>query len=281
MMNPLVSIIIPCYNAGLFIRETIDSVLNQSYSNIEIIIIDDGSKDNLKNIIENYSEKRIFYYYQKNSGVSVARNNGFSKSKGKYVVFFDADDIMSDGFLNSRIEFMERKPINDFVCGKVNKFDSEGIIQKSYTGTTSNGVKEILLYKQEVVTCPSNYMFKADFLRMFNINFNSELSSTADRFYLIECHIKGNGGFNDGVSPLFYRVNSNSMSHRLSVNLVNDNAMFYHILLRNSVIPSEIYRSSLMKGYYIIAAAYFKLNHYLKAFKYAVKAFSCFIYCFK
>ena len=88
----LVSIIIPAYNAAPFIEETIQSIFGQTYPYWEIIIIDDGSTDNTASIINSIHDNRVKMIRQENAGVASARNNGFSYTNGKMVVFFDADD---------------------------------------------------------------------------------------------------------------------------------------------------------------------------------------------
>lgn len=90
----VVSIIIPAYNVENYIVRTIESCINQTYKKIEILIIDDGSLDNTSKIIQKYvlKDDRIKYFYQENSGVSKARNNGISQANGKYIVFLDSDD---------------------------------------------------------------------------------------------------------------------------------------------------------------------------------------------
>ncbi|MCC6447783.1 MAG: glycosyltransferase [Chitinophagaceae bacterium] len=93
--TPLVSVIIPCYNAAKYIGETILSVKNQTYKNVEIIIVDDGSTDHSSAIINQYIDQcNIKYIYQENAGVSIARNNGIASSVGEYIVPLDADDIL-------------------------------------------------------------------------------------------------------------------------------------------------------------------------------------------
>ena len=94
-MKELVSIIMPAYNAAKHIKETIDSVLAQTYSHWELIIVDDGSVDNTKQLVEDYCAKdsRIKYIYQKNARQGRARNNGITHSTGKYVAFLDSDDL--------------------------------------------------------------------------------------------------------------------------------------------------------------------------------------------
>lgn len=102
MKNKLVSVIIPVYNCENYISECLDSILSQTYSNVEVIIVDDGSTDNTKNIIfESYISK-IKYFYQNNSGAPAARNKGLKKANGEYIIFFDADDRMD----SKMIEFM-------------------------------------------------------------------------------------------------------------------------------------------------------------------------------
>src|SRR5690606_3615953 len=95
---PLVSIVIPNYNYGRFIAEAIESVLNQTYPNIELIVVDDGSSDDSLEAIRQY-EKKLILISQKNSGVVVARNNGAAKSRGEYISFLDADDVIEPTFI--------------------------------------------------------------------------------------------------------------------------------------------------------------------------------------
>jgi len=94
---PLVSILIPLYNAEKYFSETMESLLAQTYKNIEIIIVNDGSTDKSLQIAKNYenSYKHIKVYTQKNSGAPTARNKAFKMSNGKYIQYFDADDLMS------------------------------------------------------------------------------------------------------------------------------------------------------------------------------------------
>ena len=111
MDEELVSIITPCYNGSKYIAETIESVLSQTYHNWEMIIIDDGSKDNSKQVVENYTVKdnRIKYLYQNNAGSAAARNNGIRCANGRYIALLDADDIWLPEFLEKQINFMKEK----------------------------------------------------------------------------------------------------------------------------------------------------------------------------
>ena len=95
MGNALVSVIIPMYNAECYIAETIESVLNQTWKNIELIIVDDGSSDNSLLIAQRYVSDKVFVYTQPNQGAPKARNLGFSYSQGDYIQYLDADDLLS------------------------------------------------------------------------------------------------------------------------------------------------------------------------------------------
>ena len=118
-MKPLISIIMPAFNVEEFIEDAIISVLNQTYHNWELIIINDGSSDLTKDIIHRFNDERIIYFEQINKGVSSARNLGINKMRGSYFCFLDADDIYTPKSLNSRLEiFLKNKKIN-IVDGKV------------------------------------------------------------------------------------------------------------------------------------------------------------------
>lgn len=105
----LVSVIMPAYNSKEFINETIDSIINQTYENWELIIVDDYSTDNTIEIIQNYmaNDSRIFLFEQeKNMGTAVARNTAVSKAKGEYLAFIDSDDLWKKEKLAKQLEFM-------------------------------------------------------------------------------------------------------------------------------------------------------------------------------
>ena len=105
MSSPLVSIIIPVYNGEEFLAEAIESPLAQSYSSIEIIVVDDGSTDKTREIASNYDE--VIYQYQENSGVAAARNAGIDLSHGELIAFLDADDLWLKNKLDRQVEFLQ------------------------------------------------------------------------------------------------------------------------------------------------------------------------------
>ena len=107
----LVSVVMPVYNGALYLREAIDSILSQTHSNLELIIINDGSTDNSEEIILSYDDPRIRYIInEKNSGICVTLNKGLDIAKGKYIARMDCDDISIIERLAIQVEFMESHP---------------------------------------------------------------------------------------------------------------------------------------------------------------------------
>lgn len=113
--NPLVSVIIPAYNAAKYIAEAIESVLIQNYKNFELIIIDDGSTDQTKDIIASFKDDRIRYYYQDNSGLAAAYNAGIKNSKGVFIIKLDIDDMMTPDFISKHLMEFEHHPEAELV----------------------------------------------------------------------------------------------------------------------------------------------------------------------
>ena len=123
--NFLITINICCYNSSKYIEETIQSVINQTYKNWELIIIDDGSTDNTKNLIKKYLNRNnnIFYFYKENGGYPSARNKAIKIAKGEWIALIDHDDVM----LPNRLE----NQVNEIIKYNHVKLFSSAIIQNS------------------------------------------------------------------------------------------------------------------------------------------------------
>jgi teichuronic acid biosynthesis glycosyltransferase TuaG len=119
----MVSIILPCFNSGKYLSTAVDSILNQIHQNWELIVINDGSTDNTKDIISGYKDSRIQYFYHPNRGISKTRNVGLERMKGDYFCFLDADDFLPPGSLESRLKVFQNNPIADFVDGAVHIYN--------------------------------------------------------------------------------------------------------------------------------------------------------------
>ena len=272
--NKLVSIIVPCYNAEKFITAMISSVLEQTYPYFEIIVIDDGSTDRSSDYISSFKDPRISYLKKNNTGVSDSRNKGLEKATGEYVLFLDADDILSPDFLEKRVQFLEEHPYHGFCFSSVIKIDEEGleIPGNKIDGAGIDPLSEILTYDLHFVTCPSNYVFRKKILTTHQLQFNPELSSSADRFFLIEVSRFTTGGRIEGAY-LFYRVHRNSMSNSLTLNLLRDNIRFQKKVLKLQYIPNSLRKVFCYKTNYIFAGSYYKLKKFIPLTLFSIKAF--------
>lgn len=115
MSNPLVSVIIPAYNAAGYIAKSLESVLAQSYRNFELLIINDGSTDKTEEIVLGYKDPRIRYYRQENRGLAATHNLGIQQSHGEFVIKLDADDMMTPDFITMHIQEFDKHPEADLV----------------------------------------------------------------------------------------------------------------------------------------------------------------------
>jgi len=129
-VHPLVTIIIPVFNSKSYILAAIESVLAQTYSNWELIIVNDGSTDESEMVIKEISDKRIRYVFQSNCGVSNARNVGLRLMRGQYFCFLDSDDVLPNNSIESRL--MVFNDTIDFVDGAVEIFDETMTNQLGY-----------------------------------------------------------------------------------------------------------------------------------------------------
>lgn len=184
----LISIIIPMYNSEKYIKETINSVLSQTYSNIELIVVDDGSTDNsgklVKRIIKN--DPRAKYYYQKNSGAPSARNKGFNVSTGKYIIYFDADDKMSRTALENLMIKSSGQPydliIGNFVLVDENNNVSIKKTQTAHLKSIKNySKKNKIYYSVWLNSLPGNKLYRKEFilnnkLKYSNIKIGQDLN---------------------------------------------------------------------------------------------------------
>ena len=118
MKNITFSLIIPVYNAEIFLKSTVNTILNQTYKNIEVILVNDGSQDQSLKIARQMAEKdaRVFVVEQKNAGAAVARNNGLALAKGDYILFPDSDDYFTTlkGLEEIRLSLLTTSILNSF-----------------------------------------------------------------------------------------------------------------------------------------------------------------------
>ena len=188
MGSPFFSIIIPTFNRAKVINSTIKSVLKQSFSNFEIIIIDDGSTDDTKEVIKKIKDNRVKYIYQKNSERSVARNKGIINAAGEWICFLDSDDEYESDHLqnffeeiskdsNPKLYFSEQK-VKEVDCGSI-------IIQK----TKYNKCNAPLFFAQESVV-PGRVCIHREILKKHKFDEEIVIVEDADLWFRISCYFQ-------------------------------------------------------------------------------------------
>lgn len=192
MNNPLISIIIPSYNVESYIAKGIESCLNQSYQNIEVIIVDDGSSDNTVGVIEKYDDKRIKLIKKENSGVSATRNIGIKNSSGDYCVFLDSDDWLELNTIEKLVEHIYGNKL--VLCGYYNCVDGKLNKARDYDELTFS-YKRALEYasKREYNLDSACFkLFDLNVVKNNNIYFDETITNIEDGLFVFEYlhHIK-------------------------------------------------------------------------------------------
>lgn len=154
MKTPFFSIITPTYNRAHMLSKTIDSVLEQTFTDWELILVDDGSTDHTKELVERFIQKdsRINYIYQENSERSAARNNGIKKAKGQYICFLDSDDVYLDNNLEAWHNFLELKntPVSFGFC-EMNILSDNGRNRVTTNTVISNRNKYDFIFTNPII----------------------------------------------------------------------------------------------------------------------------------
>jgi glycosyltransferase involved in cell wall biosynthesis len=161
--KPLVSVIIPAFNAKDLIAETLDSILAQPYGNLEIIVVDDGSTDKTAQVVQGYGS-RVRYYYQINSGgCAVPRNTGIEHCTGEYLCFMDADDLMVPNRISCQVDFMERHPQVGLVFCDYRNFNEDGLYSETHFQTCPRLWPQLRDRKELVLENACSYLAEENF----------------------------------------------------------------------------------------------------------------------
>lgn len=190
----MVSVIIPCYNYGRFLGECLDSILAQTYPYWECLVVDDGSKDNTKEIAQFYEQKdnRIKYIYQQNAGASTARNNGIAHAKGKYIQLLDADDMLESQKFEKQTQTLKDNPNCRLVFSDVKVFKHQDtknyLFQSNYwdvlkLSSHETGFREFLLRMPFTINAP--ILEKKIFEEIGN--FDANIKSNEDWDFWVRC----------------------------------------------------------------------------------------------
>ena len=202
----------PAYNAGLYIGETIQSVLNQSHSNWELLIINDGSSDDTENIVRSFQDNRIRFFSQSNAGVSVASNTGLTNMSGNYFCFLDADDLMPEESLTSRLSIFQQDAEVMFVDGKVfvKNENLDQMIRTYQPCFTGNPLKKLIRLSHDCFL-GNTWMVRRQ--PGFNYQFKEGLTHGEDRLFFIGLANQGKYAYTESPVLIYRRRQGSAMSN--------------------------------------------------------------------
>lgn len=230
--NKLISIILPVYNVADYLQTCLDSILNQTYRNIEIICIDDGSTDGSGEICDNYAKKdlRIKVIHQGNQGVSKARNVGLQICNGEYIGFVDSDDWLEPQMYERLVQALNcKKTIGVAMCGYFMNYESEEkkIINRRPVPQKIIPMSQMLyyIYRRDEYRGVASYLvtklFRREVLGLDNhpIRFSEELKVGEDVLFAAECYLRIQEAVYIDESLYHYRQRNNSAMHLYDMRL--------------------------------------------------------------
>lgn len=213
-MNELVSIIIPTYNGLPWLIDAIESSINQSYKNFEIILIDDGSTDSTRQIVKDRYGDKIEYYFQVNQGLSSARNFGLEKANGDYIQFLDSDDLIPIEKIKTQISFLKENKEIDIVysqCKTFYKNDIGSLKDWRKKQTYKNGNLFIPLLKKSFIL-PHMPLSRTKVL-IDSGGYDNDMNSCIDYDFWLRVAFRGtNFYFLDDGNFVYYRILNDSLS---------------------------------------------------------------------
>lgn len=234
-INDLVSIIMPSYNTGKFIKESIQSVLNQTHKNWELIIVDDCSTDNTDEKIADFlCDERIKYFKnKKNSGAAVSRNKALKEANGKWIAFLDSDDLWHPEKLALQLEFMKENGYK-FSYTQYEEIDESG----TPIGIYVSGPKHITKTGMYNYCWPGclTVMYDADFIekiQIADIKKNNDYAIWLQAIKKADCYLLEK-------KLAKYRIRTGSISHHSKFKLIKHHYLLYRVAEKKNIISASV-----------------------------------------
>lgn len=268
-MSKLVSVIIPCYNAEKWLSQAIESCLKQTYSPIEIIVIDDGSTDSCLDIIKNYGNQ-IIWESGVNRGGNYARNRGFALSKGEYIQFLDADDYILPEKISRQVDFLEKTGA-DVVYGdwrhQRHLCSGEVILEDIKVSGQQDDMLAALLSDWWV--SPACLLFRRQAVQKSN-GWDENLKAGQDRDFFISVVMSGaKVAYQPGCYSIYRRYGNITVSSSSKTRYL-ENQLLINKKVENQLSQSgklsNKYKQALAQSYFLLARAYIEIspNNYKK-----------------
>ena len=214
----MVSILVPVYNSEKYLRQCLDSIVNQTYKDLQVVIVDDGSKDNSLSICREYADKYEFIevYHQGNAGVASARNALLDKAKGDYTIFIDSDDWIEPDMIEGLLHYIAEYDLDIVICGSVSEYnDSATAVDTSYCSplidNREEAVKKFILHK-ELNGSLCNKLVKTSLFH--NLRFAKDIWYGEDALMMWQVLQRVNRIGTVPIDYYHYRMNDASISHQ-------------------------------------------------------------------
>ena len=210
MNTPKISVIVPVYKVGQYLPRCIDSILAQTFTDFELLLIDDGSPDNSGKICDEYAKKdeRIRVFHKENGGVSSARNFGLDNARGEWVAFVDSDDWIDRDYISEAIEYL-MQGISTYIYGFTIVKDNQEIMPFSFVRGAYASV-QYLNNANRQLACWGQFLSN-DIIKKSRIRFDNRLSMSEDVLFMIQYLVKANTIFLSNHNYYYYRIHGSSV----------------------------------------------------------------------
>lgn len=268
-----ISILVPIYNSEKYLKKCLDSILNQTFVDFEVILVDDGSTDSSGDICDKYAKKdsRFKVFHKKNEGISATREFAIQHAKGKYIQFVDSDDWIEQDMLEKMYKEARKENLDIVGCNFIEEYKDHQAGNRVYYTKKDDFIKDIISNKWGVLW---KLLIKKSIIIDNKIHFPKDINGGEDYFFVTNVAIKSNKvGFLDSYFYHYYRGNENSFITKDSLNkalyqvkateMVNDllkaNSLerrySKEILRRKAVIKSQVMKNSFCQGIRIFPEA--------------------------
>ncbi len=231
---PQISVIVPVYNVEKYLSRCIDSILNQTFSDFELILVDDGSPDQSGKICDEYALKdsRVKVIHKKNGGVSAARNTGIDEAVGEYIMFVDSDDYIDENMLS---DMMIHNGVDAIFCG-FTYVDKMGNKIKKCSVKDFCAIEKPLFIEKHYMKCKKNYIisgpcnkiFKTEVIKRNNVKFDETISICEDGSFVMNALQYCKTFSNIGASYYNYvQYGENTLMHKYNANAIESAEILY------------------------------------------------------
>ena len=268
MKNPLISVIVPIYNVEKYLDRCIYSIKQQTYKNIEVILVDDGSPDNCGNMCDEYvkQDSRFRVIHKQNEGLGFARNSGLDIARGEYVVFIDSDDFVKEEYIEKMYSEIKNKNVDTVVCGICKYYNKDRIIRKNFVDKVvyyenDEIIQNVLLAMiganpEDTSDTPISVsvwheLYSMEIIRKHNIRFHSEREFISEDIIFQIDYFKYSKKVAVIPDTLYYYfcAQEDSLSTKYRDNRFAEEKILLNEIQRklNEFLPEKIYKQKLQR----------------------------------